>query len=105
MTYLKFRLKALIQHRLHGFLLRSGSTPGDEEDEGSLYHAQKETSRKKAADMTKLRIGELIETDPERIKHKIKEYYRALYNGHHRTLKGEIVNTGVDFKPDWEYMK
>ena len=104
MAFLKERIKALFQHRLYGAMVRSGSMQEDDEDKATLYHAKKEASRRKTYDLTQLWIGEKIEADPTKIKQEIKAYYNALYNGHHRTINGEIINTGVNFESDWEYM-
>ena len=103
-AFLKGRIKTLVKHRLHGAMVRSGSIQEDDEDEATLYHAKKEASRRKLSDLTQLRINGIIEANPIKIKQEIKDYYNALYNGHHRTINGEIINTGVNFEPDWEYM-
>ena len=104
-AYLKTRLKLLISHQLQGLIVQSGSIQEDNEDEAMLFHARKTAARKKQSSLSKLRIEGLIETDPDKIKQEIEQNYNALYNGQHRTIQNKIVNTGVNFIPDWEYME
>ena len=99
-AYAKSRLKVMIDHTLQGFMIRGRSNKEDPEEQATISHAMKEMKRGKQAQLSQLRIGGKVEENPERIKKEVKEYYQALYNGHHRTISGEVRNTGIDFTPN-----
>ena len=85
-TYLKDRLKELIHQKLQGFMIRSGCSHQDEEDQATLFHAKKEMKRRKGSGLTEMKIGDQVVTDSGRIKLEVDQYYNALYNRHHRTV-------------------
>ena len=85
-TYLKDRLKELIHQKLQGFMIPSGCSQQDEEDQTTLFHAKKEMERRKGSGLTEMKIGDQVVTDSGRIKLEVDQYYNALYNRHHRTV-------------------
>jgi len=101
-TYLKDRLKRLINQKLQGFMVRSGCSQQDEEDQATLFHAKKEMVRREGSVLTDMKIGDQVVSDPGRIKLEVDQYYNALYNGHHRTVGDRLINTGENFTPCWE---
>lgn len=88
-TYLRSRLKTMIQEDLYGFVIRSRASEHAECEQGSLYHVSKEVKKGKVASLTKLNVnslGGVQETeDRQVIEDEIMSFYSALFNGHHRT--------------------
>ena len=102
--YAKHRLKRITDQELYGLVIRSKEAELDEASIGNIYHARKELKIAKQTDLTTLKINNQECTDIKLIEQELKQYYTALYRGHHRTLPNSdtITNTGQDFVPDWQ---
>ena len=102
-VHYKKKLKSLVEYKFEGFQVRSRSSKHDEEDVATLYHANKEMKKKKGKkqNQTQLTIAGQVVSEPALIKREVDDYYCALYNGHHRTVGDDLVNTGEDFQPSW----
>ena len=99
----KSRLARMVEHDLHGYLIRSRESELMEGQVGSIYHARKEMKNGQAKLLTKLKVDGSVVEDPVQIKQVISKYYKSLYEGHHRTVIGtdQVSDTGESFQPDW----
>ena len=84
-AHAKARIKDMVEHINHGYMIRARSSKEDAEEVATIYHATKEMKRGKQACLSKLKIGGVVEEDSATIKQEVRDYYQALYNGHHRT--------------------
>ena len=103
-AHYKSKLKSLVKYRLDGLQVRAWMHKQDEEDMAMLYHANKELKEGKQQNLVELKIRGQVVVKETVIKEEVKSYYEALYNGHHRTVGDQMVNTGVYFKPAWEHL-
>ena len=100
-VHYKKKLKSLVEYKLEGFQVRWRSGKHNAEDVATLYHANKEMKKGKKQNQTQLTIAGQVVSEPALMKREVDYYYRALYNGHHRTVGDDLVNTGEDFQPSW----
>ena len=100
MAYAKHRLRAITNHELYGFIVRSRESELDEALTGNIHHARKEFQKSQANDLTSLKINGQISNNLQEIEEEVQAYYEALYKGYHRTRPNtdEVVNTQDSFQ-------
>ena len=99
---LKERLKGFHRENAMGVILRSKCNARAEEERASLYHANREMKNGQRNGLDKLKIGDKIEDDKQKIENEIMGFFYPLFNGMHE--KGGR-NTGVVFKQNEEYLR
>ena len=96
------KLSVLITESCYGYTLIN-KNKNAEEEKASLYHINKSLSNSNKTEIKKLKIRGIEIEDTEQIETEIKEYFSALFNGHHRSdlAGGPPVDTGAPFIPDY----
>ena len=103
MAHAKQRLRAITDHELYGYVVRSRESELNETLVGNIHHARKEFKKHQQNEITTLKINGHPNTNMQEIEEEVKQYYNALYRGYHRTTpdSDEVTNTGTPFQPDW----
>ena len=99
---LKSRLHKMLLDDLEGLVVRSGGKEWIDEEKGCIYHLSREAKRAKTGNLDKLKIDGAEVSDKEQIEEEVLTFYKALFNGHHRSVEGQTqpVDTGQPFQPD-----
>lgn len=97
------RLRAITDHELYGYVVRSRESELDEALVGNIHHARKEFKKCQQNELTTLKINGQPNSNIQEIEEEVEQYYNALYKGYHRTTpdSDEVTNTGTEFTPDW----
>ena len=92
------RLKEIMNRENLGFIVRSRFKENIESEKAALFHLNREKRKGNQRSVSKLLInGEEVEKKEE-IEAEIKDFFGALFQGHHR--RGGI-NSGKTFEPDF----
>ena len=104
---LKARLHKMMLDDLEGIVVRSGGKEWIDSEKGSVYHLSRETKNAKTGNLERLKINGAEISDPELIEEEVIKFFKALFNGHHRSVDGQTqpVDTGQPFQPDMTHLE
>ena len=99
---LQDKLKLMMMDDMDGLIIRSGDREIIDEEKGSIYHLSREMKRAQTGNLNKLIINEQETTNTDEIEEEVTSFYKALYNGQHRSSENDPVprDTGQPFQQD-----
>ena len=70
------------------------------------FTAYTTSKRSKTGNISKLMIEGEEEEDKKKIEKTLTDFYKALFNGHHRTVEGSLqpIDTGTPFQEDLTHL-
>ena len=100
----KEKIRKMLLYDMTGILIRSRQSEHAEEEQGSLYHANKERKHNNLKQMRYKDVDGVnkVTDDAAKIEEICVAFYDALFNGRHDK---DLIDTGVSFQPCDHYLE